>query len=475
MTLALSACERCGGDPPIAELAALDGAVEADRAGGGDAWEAAPLGRRFVIDEGVRTGPASTADLDLSRGGHLHVDPETVVRFERSRSDEASRLMVEVGSTTIEAPEGQPIEVETVFGVARVEAYGRARLGARGRLEVIVGRATLEAPGATIIEIGEGQIVDESGNVSSAIDAGIDAGEDAGIDSGIDANVDAGTDANVDAFLRDDVARGSDGPFDIGVRAGESLVVHDPGAPTRVRFVPTAEACAQATWSMTGAGHADEITASGPFVLELRPGNHGYEVRCDGGGTASGSVRVDRDSGRTPMPRTAPRTVVDADCRPYSVLYQTLLPEIVFRWPHAPSAAPYTIEVASAGRAARTVTSATASHTFESGELAEGTHALSFLAADGSRSARTTLRIRFDNATPVATIRAPLPGDAVSGAVPITLVVEEGATVTIDGASASMDAAGRVETTTTAPASGCIDIRVTVPGRGTHVFVRCPG
>ena len=162
---------------------------------------------------------------------------------------------------------------------------------------------------------------------------------------------------------------------------------------------------------------------------------------------------------------------MDADGRPYSVLYQTLLPEIVLRWPRASGGGPYTIDV-QRGTTVRHVSTPTPSHTFASGEIGEGTSSLVFRGADGSRSPPTTLHIRFDNTTPIASVRSPAPGASLSSPVHVAGTVADGATVSIGGTAVAVDHASRFEADVPTSA-GCVAIRVALAGRGVHYYLRC--
>lgn len=589
-------CSRCGADGAVAELTAIDGEVQADDAADPVAFTPVAVGRRFVVGEAVRTGPEASADLALAGGGTLHVDPDSVVRFARDASA-AGRVDVEQGSSTIEAPSDAPIEVETVFGTAHLDARSRTRLGpSQGRFEVIVGHATVEHAGTAAVDLAVGSGVDESGvarapapvrtidvhgggggiRLRGASDYAPLAQGRSQVSEGSTLRTDHSTtidiltadgrirvQADSEIAITAAAARAARGRFDVqgadetrlevpggaivlsdedgpasasveitpgtdaavvvhsgtvlretsgGVErlaaapvepeaatptpapvptvvptpserahelaaavvldAGETVVVHDPRAPTRTRIDAPAS-CADAQWRLDGrvqsaaAGHVALVSA-------LRPGPHRYELRCTGASRQRGTIRVDRERGVAAMARTAPRTVVDADGRPYSVLYQTLLPEIVLRWPHAAGAGPYTVDV-QRGAASRHVSTPTPSYTFASGEIAEGTSTLVFRAADGSRSPPTTLSIHFDNTTPVASIRSPEPGAALSSPVHVAGTVAQGASVSIGGTSVPVDRDARFEASVPIAADGCIAIRVALRGRAVHYYLRCGG
>ena len=60
---------------------------------------------------------------------------------------------------------------------------------------------------------------------------------------------------------------------------------------------------------------------------------------------ARGTVTVLHDAGTRKLPPKAPASSIDCDGRSYTIYYQNQLPDISARWPNAPSAARYTLEV----------------------------------------------------------------------------------------------------------------------------------
>ena len=87
-----SGCARCSADGAVAELTAMQGAVDADDAAAPVAFAPTEVGRRFVVGEALRTAVDATAELSLRGGGTLHVEPESIVRFTRDASSANSRL-----------------------------------------------------------------------------------------------------------------------------------------------------------------------------------------------------------------------------------------------------------------------------------------------------------------------------------------------------------------------------------------------
>ncbi len=421
---------------------------------------------------GAAAAVAASRTIDVrGTGGQVLVQGAT----EYAQLSEG-RSQVAAGST-LRTDHGTTIEIATPDGHIRMQSDAEISLGAasaratHGRFEVEgAGRTRLEVPGGAII------LSDEDGPTSASLDLSASGDAQVVVRSGsvVRETADGAVrirPASADAASANAPSAPTDELAAVVLRAGETVAIHDPSPPVRTRIEATAD-CSSPTWRVDGraqsasAGHA-------ALVIALRAGSHRYELRCGSGPRQDGTIRVDRERGIASMSRTAPRTVVDADGRPYSVLYQTLLPEILLRWPRAPGAGPYTIDVQRGGNT-RHVSTASASHTFASGEIAEGTSTLVFRAADGSRSPPTTLDIRFDNTTPVASLREPAAGTALSSPVHVAGTAAEGAHVSIGGTSVTLDRSERFAAD--APlVDGCVAIRVALAGRGIHYYVRCGG
>ncbi len=265
---------------------------------------------------------------------------------------------------------------------------------------------------------------------------------------------------------------------DFSIAAGATVTVHDPRPPTAlgVRF---GELCAGRAVVEVLRGRSVAASSAGEQRANvlLAAGAHPYRVRCLSGESAepvaSGSVRVLRDDGVQPLPPSAPRTVVDADGRTYRVMYQTHLPDITVRWPRAPASGPYVLTVTPSSGAPRTFSSGTPRVELPSGTISTGTYRLVFAA--GAVSARpTTVEIRFDNAMPTASIRAPAdrsfaPGDSVR----VAGIAVPGWSASAGGAALALDSQLRFEGTVTAPQNeGAIAIELRHPSRGRHVYLR---
>jgi hypothetical protein len=149
-----------------------------------------------------------------------------------------------------------------------------------------------------------------------------------------------------------------------------------------------------------------------------------------------------------------------------------LLFEITVRWPSAPDGGPYRLEVATGGRT-RTFEPAGARHRFESGDIGEGVHQLTYVAA-GRRSPTTTLAIGFDNAAPTASVREPDNGSFAPGQqVRVAGIALEGWSVAVDDVEIALDPQERFDAQVTVPASqDGLGIRLSHPSRGVHYYVR---
>jgi hypothetical protein len=514
-------CEGCNGDTDvIATLERAQGLVEADVAEPPVRFERAEQGHEFKIGDAVRTARAARADLTLAGGGILHIEPSSLVRF--SATPGASRQVgigVEVGGAEVEATEESQVAFSTRFGATRLTPGSRVRIssGASARFEVVVGLALVDtARGPVTLEAGDRFVVQVGGAVlerhtrTPPPDAGrprsspppLDAGAPSAAGSSPDApdaSAAPAPDDATDAGSPPDGAAlggavdpaaalvGADtGPADVSISVGDTATIHDPGAPTAVRFL-IGERCT--------TGGVVEVSRSGPsFTRPLRQpfaagarasatltvpnGRHPYRVRCgEGAPVATGALRISRDAGTATLPTRAPRTTVDADGRRYTVLYQTLLPIITLRWPRAPAAPGYVISVQRAGGRPEETRATLPEQAFPGGRFEDGSYTFAFRTADGrARTASTSLVIDFDNASPAAHVAAPPPDAPVAGGVAIAGTAGEGAAVSVGGSALTSDRSGRFSGHA-APAAGeqCLAIRVADPQRGVHYFLRCGG
>ena len=233
--------------------------------------------------------------------------------------------------------------------------------------------------------------------------------------------------------------------------AGESPTFHDAGAPTPVHVTfdtckgpGTVEVAKDKSFKRvvarsSGDGGANVLVPLGAFS---------YRVRCAGKG-ATGTIRVAKDSGRTPLPKAAAKTTVEMDGREYTILYQNLLPELTLSWRTAPKKASYTF-VVKQGAAEKRFQSATPKLTLKPGDIREGAYTVWVEPAGGVKSEQGKLIIEFDNAAASASIDDV--GNA-AGKLHVKGTVIEGSTVSVNGTPIDLDRHRRFETDLT-PAEG---------------------
>ncbi len=268
------------------------------------------------------------------------------------------------------------------------------------------------------------------------------------------------------------------------VVAGESFTLRDPSPPSAVGF-RLKRACGEGGGLVELKSGARTLSFSSKGSLSVHTrlgiGIHAYRVRCFKGGTlreqesASGRIRVLRDSGKAQLPRSAPSTRVDTDGRNYTVLYQNLLPEIRVNWPKAPAASEYTLTAKRLpGGTPEVFSSAKPSHVFSGGDLREGRYAFTYSSNTGKTSKSTTLVIDFDNAAPKASITSPAQGSATPGTtVEVAGVAMAGWSVAVEGKPIPMAAKHRFSTPlTVGTETDAISIRLAHPVHGVHYYLR---
>jgi len=266
---------------------------------------------------------------------------------------------------------------------------------------------------------------------------------------------------------------------DFTVAAGDSFTVHDPAPPTAIGF-ETGAACAEGALVELQGRSRIRSKGTGTVNVLVPAGSHRYQVRCLAGVGKpgeihkKGSITVLRDAGTARLPRTAPETVVDADGRNYTVLYQNLLPKISVRWPKAPKTGPYTLRATKAGGKTESLSIAAPFHAFTSGAFREGVSRLTFQAASGESSKVTTLDIRFDNAAPAASLTSPGNGQFTPGqTVTVAGTALETWSVSAGGKALPLDAQLRFSgAVATSSANRALAILFMNPRRGVHYYLR---
>lgn len=467
LILTLGACD-CG-DSVLATVSAHDGSVERDEANALGRWQAAALGDELRLGDGLKTGPEATASLELASGVKMDLEPDTLIRFRTAGDEQDQRIEVVSGEVVVETPSDGIGELELALelGDVRLAAGSQARVRADSSLEVIVGQAVIERGDGTEATAQAGEVI--------AADAGPDAGEeDAGIvvvaedagveeDAGADVTEPEGT-GGVDAL--------TPGPAraDLLLSAGGSVTIHAPTLPVRIGV--SAPACEGQ--SVLRAGRRRALAVDGEAHLALPPGRHRWVLTCAGDEVSRGSARVLRDGGTRRMPRIPPRNVIDADGRPYRVLYQNQLPSVLVRWAGAQGSPPYRLTLQRPGGSAITRTAATPRFEFRSGQVPEGTHSIQVRSASGDTSPTTRLTIRFDNAAPTASVSSPANRSFAPGAtVTVSGTAAPGWQVRVGGQELPLGDQYRFNGQVNVPVNrDSLALQLVHPRRGTHYYLR---
>lgn len=474
---------------PGSEILVSIGSVEFDRedAGPPDAGPPEPPDAGPPPDAGAEGAVAIEV-----RGRGVKMRPEGERRWQN----------VEAGASNVAAGTSIRVPRRASVSVSRGEERGRLEngefvIGAAGAPIVRTnnGTATLEATGADVrVEVPGGVIVAKGGQEGGSEAEAVVRGRRGTVVRANRGLVDIVGSAGTETLRSGEFAtlnrtgaleidtRGPDKAI-FFVNAGESFTVRDPSPPTAIGFRFAGKCPGAGLMELLQGGARRARSASrgeGRANLMIPIGRHAYQLRCiDASGTGEvverGIIRVVRDSGLAQLPRTPPATIVDTDGRRYTVLYQNLLPRITVRWPNAPPG-PYQLVATPERGNARTISVATSTHTFESGELDEGTHRFRFqpVHSPQQRSRETTLVIDFDNAAPKASVREPADGSFAPGSsTRVSGVALDGWTVTVGGVNLPLDRAQRFSGTVSVPPEQTgLAIRLSHPARGVHYYVR---
>ncbi len=396
------------------------------------------------------------------------------------------------GEHTLEAGTGLRLPNNTSVKITRgkdravLRGVGEFVLGAGAMLfEIRSGEAQLDAADEDVEVIVPGGLI-----VAKAVDGGTDATVRISGGQGV-LKVDRGEAAFKGLNGSESVASGDEwrwaaanvapddaqqeaGPdyFNLVARAGESFVVHAPEVPVAVAIDFRAKCGGDGFVELTSGKQRGRGT--GRANLLMQSGSRAYAVRCaDAKGgpgklVARGAITVLRDAGTGKLPPSAPTSYVEADGRSYTIYYQNQLPDISVRWPNAPKADTYRLEVDGTA-----LDLDKPEHIIKSGSLRDGTHSLAFHAQD-RKSRAATIEISFDNAAPKASLFVPAdrsfsPGSSVN----IEGVALRGWKVELDGGTIETDAsdrfAGQVATSAERPD---IAVRLSHPRLGTHYYLR---
>jgi hypothetical protein len=489
--IVLSGWPGCGAGERITVATLLEAQGVVERSDGAG-WRGVAPGFGFAVDDALRTGPRSSAQIGVVGGSRIRLGENARLRFKRGAPGEQTipAIGVDLGVVEIE-PIGSDLLVVTAAGSTRIDRAARVRLNATGQtttLEVVVGRAVLlGGEGESAVRAGEGLTFRIGGAIVERFhvkvgQAAID--RDAQVHEPSVPGGDAETAAEAVARIpaRAPVKADAEGAerADVTFAAGETATVHDdrPGLPIRLRFNQLCSGPGGGIVEMVAKGRRRErLAGTDAVVFRLRAGANSYRLRCAGDSRgsaprAAGVLTLRRDSGHLPLSRRAPANTIDSDGRRYTVLYQTRPPALTLAWSGGAKLGDLELHLeSSAGE--RVLPVRTASHRLAPGVLAEGTHTWWYVTRDGVQSPKTTVTISFDNTAPNAQFfRAPSVA-APAGSVAIDGVVVEGVKITAAGKSLAIDDRGRFRTAVS-PLDGddAVAVRLDHPQGGVHYYVR---
>ena len=465
LCVVLYACSDRGcGDESGDTLATLiehKGAVQRDHAAQPGKFEPASDSARFVSGDALRTLEDASARLQLPASGSVLVQSGTTIRLWRGKRT-GVQVNVQTGVASVVAVR-EPVSIQTALGLAVLQAGSelRVRPDTRGqRFEIKLGRASLTTAEGQELNFGPGE--------SIGVDEELVPVTPPAVDSKLTAT-DAG---EAEAAAEAAPAELSD----LEVQPGASITIFDPAPPSRVRFAIPASCQHGARARMGGK----QLPLSQTQAMLLSGGKHDYQVAClDEAGEAKsaewrGSVRVVKNPGTARLPKSAPRNSIDVDGRSYTVLFQNIPPVLEVRWPSAPQASEYVLIVRLDGGKERRLRLREPRHVFAAGALPEGRHELSFDAAAAGRSRPTTLTLRFDNASPTASLRLPpVAGFAPGDHVEVAGIALPGAQVSVLGKRLPLDPQGRFSgDVPVAQGISALAVRIHHPRTGTRYYVR---
>jgi hypothetical protein len=427
------------------------------------AWMRAPIGARFGLGDGLRTGPDDSAQLKLVDNSALSVMPNTTLRFLTDAQDEQGlNVDLERGEAVVRAG-ARDLSLRTHVGTAIVKAGSTVTLDREGRelgFSVQLGSlrfrdsdgSTRSVEDGAALRLGLGMAVLDMGSA----DAGVaDAASP-------DASIEPPDEPELEAPRH----------FNLSAPAGESFVLHAPEVPVAVAF-DFAKKC-PVSGEVELIGKRQRARGKGRAALSLAAGVRSYSVRCLGKDgalgrvVAHGTVQVLKDPGTRKLPPKAPTSFVEADGRTYTVYYPNQLPDISVRWPNAPVEASYELEIDG-----KRETVAAPEHLLTSGMLKDGVHQLSFHGMT-RRSRTTTVEVRFDNNAPTASLNEPNDRSFTPGSeVKVAGVALPTWKVSLEGGTIAKLSNGRFEgaiaTTSDRPD---IVVRLAHPRLGTHYYLR---
>jgi hypothetical protein len=464
----LCACSgrSCSGESAgtLATLIEHTGDVQRDHAGQAGKFEPANDRARFVSGDALRTLDNGTARLQLPASGSVLVQSATTIRLWRGKKT-GVQVNVQTGMASVVTAK-EPVSIQTALGLAVLQAGSelRVRPDTRGqRFEITLGRASLTTAEGQELNFGPGESIGVDEELPPVTPPEVDP-QLTGV-------------ANLDAGEPESAAEAAPAELsDLELQPGASITIFDPAPPSRIRLSIPAS-CPH------GAGarvRRKSIALSQTQALLLSAGRHDYQVSClDEAGEAKspewkGSVRVIKNPGTARLPKSAPRNSIDVDGRSYTVLFQNILPVLEVQWPGAPKGNAYVLIARVEGGREQRINLREPRHVFAAGTLPEGRHELSFEAAAAGHSRPTTVTLRFDNASPTASLRLPpVAGFAPIDHVEVAGIALPGAQVSVFGKRLPLDPQGRFAGTVPVAAGiSALAVRIHHPRTGTRYYVR---
>lgn len=479
LPLWIAACAPCGtkacGTKEVAELRARVGVVERSTAGD-VAFVSAAVGARFGIGDGLRTGKAARAELALTPDGRLRVEADTLVRFADSPPGKTEgRLQVDTGAVEIETGAAELLVDAPGGGTAQLAKSSSVRVQ-RGKtglaLAVSVGRASIEHEGKQL-EARPGETL--TLEVGRAVIEPIDV---AATEPPPSAEVAAVPTLAPEALPGDPpvIIETSIEPAELEVIGGESATVHDPRPPSIVGVVPVGCSGAAELDLRDSRGTPRKIRSRQKVPgAKLAIGLYRYSLRCLDAGSkpVSGTLRIVRDSGARRLPQSAPKAVLDADGRRYTVRYQHLLPELRVRWAAAPEREGAILELRGTGGDLLREPVKNGEVLLRSGRVREGDYRFMFV-HEGARSPETALRIELDDSARTAQLTEPKAGAFTAGGqVRVAGAALLRSTVRVGERTLPLSKSGRFSAEMPAPGVGrALAVRVQHPMAGVHYYLR---
>ena len=486
----LSGCQGCG-KVSLAKLADFKGITERDHGASQNQWHPAHKGDLFYLNDGVRTRAATTAELWLNDGSGLKMQPNSMVRFSKTRPDQNEvGLRIEAGVIIIDAV-SDGLQINTQYGVAILEKGTQVRL-TRGKdgivMDVQIGKARFLADDEKEVLLGEGQrlqitmgkavlIAEDDTDDSDANSADSEGTDDsAALEMTAESAAVTGIDQGGDSGLL--IREPQQSSPHLAIQAGGTVFIHSFSVPVNVS-IRFADTCPNGG-AVKLIGRRQRYSGEAQSVLPLMMGRNRYQVYCaDESGvfqksaSARGLLHVVRDTGKVRLALTPPLSTILMDGRTYNVNYQTRLPAIRAKWPSPPESKKYTLFVS--GKNPQQIVLRQPTHLFEAGTLSEGVHTFKFIDdSSGIRSRSTRLKIQFDNAADKAVLTEPREGEFASGAlVQVSGTAMPGWKVSAPGGEIAMDAAGRFGGSLRQnPDYKALWIVLSHPQRGVHYYLR---